>query len=309
MSTLHTHYRPTDFDDVIGQDHAIKALKGIIGRDTSHAFLFAGPSGTGKTTLARIVAAKVGVQKANIMEFDASTNTGIEDIRTLQQLLQYRAHGGGSKAIIIDEAHGLSKQAWNALLKVTEEPPEFIYFFLCTTEPGKVPKNIKTRFSSFTLKPVSVRAMAELVEWVAKEEGVRLPSDIVALVCEEAEGSPRQALVNLAAVVDCKTEKEAAQVLQSAKAEADATIDFCRHVTQGGSWSKGVAIIDKLENANPESVRIVTLNYLSKVARGAKSDNAAIATLRKMEAFSVPYNSSDGKALLMLSLGRCLFAD
>lgn len=308
---FHTAYRPVEFDDVTGQDGVIKGLRALLGRDTSHAFMFSGPSGVGKTTLARITAAQCNVPASNILEFDASTNTGVEDIRNLQQELLYRPFGGGNKAIIVDEAHGLTKNAWNALLKATEEPPEWVYFFLCTTEPSKVPKNIQTRFSKFALNPVPVRKLVELLTWVCSEEGIKLHPDILLLCAEEADGSPREALVNLAEVTECKTEKEAAEVLASARTKDSKEIrDLCQYILNGkGTWQTGMSIIDKLAETNPESVRIVTMNYLAAVAKNAKTDSQAIRIIRMMEAFATPYNNSDGKAALVLSVGRCLYSD
>lgn len=305
---LHTAYRPHEFDDVIGQDSTVKSLKNLIAKGTSQAFLFHGPTGTGKTTLARIVAAKVGCKQYNIAEMDASTNTGIEDVRNLQDLVRFVPIGGGPIAIVIDEAHGLSKQAWNALLKVTEEPPAWAYFFLCTTEFNKVPATIKTRFSKFGLKPVSDRELTTLIQFVAKEEGITLDEGVQDVIVAEANGSPREALNHLASVGHMASRKEAATALASAHA-SDATLDFCRFVVQGGSWAKGMALVEKLKDEAPESVRIVVSNYIAAACRSAKTDDRAYDLLRRLDAFSVPYTQGEARAQLVLSLGRVLFSE
>jgi DNA polymerase III gamma/tau subunit len=310
MRIYHTFYRPQDFDEMAGQQHVLKPLAAMVAKGLSHCFLFTGPTGTGKTTLARIVADKFKVQPGDILEFDASTTTGIEDVRWLQEQLRYRPFSGGNKAIIVDEAHGLSKQAWNALLKVTEEPPAYIFFFLCTTDPGKVPKTIVTRFARFDLRPLPVRDLIGLLTWVVKEEGLGLHPDVVALVATEADGSARQALQLLAKVHAAASVEEAATALESARLEDAPDVGaWMQFVNRPGSWSRGLALIDKLEDFNAEGVRIQTLHYLAKVAKGAKSDRAAIDALRKMEAFQTPYNPSNGRTELVLSLGKVLFAD
>src|SRR5882762_2091814 len=115
--TLHTKYRPIVFDDVIGQDVAVKALRGALKSNASQTYLLHGPSGTGKTTLARIAATEVGARDKDIIEIDAATYTGIDDMRVVTSGLMYRPLGGNTKAIIIDEAHALSRQSWQSMLK------------------------------------------------------------------------------------------------------------------------------------------------------------------------------------------------
>lgn len=306
---LHTAYRPHEFTDVVGQAATIKSLQMILAKGTSQCFLFSGPTGVGKTTLARIVARKAGCKLHNTQEFDASTNTGVDDVRELQKSLRYPPFDGGAKAFIIDEAHGLSKQAWNALLKVTEEPPEWVYFFLCTTELGKVPATIKTRFSKFKLNPVSEREISELVELVAKEEGIKLDETVLDVIVAEAGGSPREALNHLASVGHMTNKKEAAAALASAHA-SDATLELCRFLVQGsGSWTAAMKIVDKLKEEAPESVRIVVSNYIAAALRGAKSDDKAADLLRRLDAFSFTYTQGEQKPQLLMSIGRVLFSD
>lgn len=306
--SLHTKYRPSRFEDVIGQGAVVASLSKVIERNSAQAFLLCGPSGTGKTTLARIAAEAKGCAFKDILEIDAATFTGVDAMRDIQEKIRYRPFGKTmGRAIVIDEAHGLSKQAWNSLLKVIEEPPPHVSFFFCTTEVGKVPATIKTRCAAFTLKPVAERDLTQIVNRVMKAEKFNLTVEIRDLVVKEAMGSPRQALVNLALCRDITDRKEAADVLRTASV-ADGPIELCRFLIRGGSWMKAMAIIGKLVDENPESIRIIVCNYFGKVAMGSKSDKDAMAALSVIDNFATPYNQSEGFAPLLLSMGRVLLS-
>src|SRR5665213_3208243 len=135
--SLYTDYRPKTFAEVIGQPAVIRSLKLALTKKSNHAFLLHGPSGCGKTTLARIAATVLGVTSPRqIKDFDAATNTGIDDVRAITGALAYRPIGVKPLMVmVVDECHALSAPAWKALLKILEEPPEHVWWFLCTTEP------------------------------------------------------------------------------------------------------------------------------------------------------------------------------
>jgi DNA polymerase III gamma/tau subunit len=308
--SYHTKYRPDRLEDVVGQGAIVKSLAGVVERDQSHAFLFCGPSGTGKTTLARIVAAMVGCQEKDVLDVNAATHTGIDAMRAVQEPLQYKPFGKAqSKAVVVDECHRLSGNAWDSLLKNVEEPQSYVYWFFCTTEPGKVPATIKTRCSSFTLKLVNDQDIGKLLDRVTKAEKIKLVSSVKDLVIKEAGGSPRQALVNLALVQDVDDRREAAEILKSAHS-SEPVRELCQFVAQGrGSWAKAMVIISKLEDENPESIRIVVCNYIGAALKNAKSDKDACFFLGILDNFAGPYNSSEGLAPLLSAIGRTLFAN
>lgn len=307
----HRLYRPNEFDQVMGQETVIKAVQHAVENRTTKCFLFYGPPGTGKTTLARITAAAVGcVGPTNVIEVPAAKYTGVDDMRKLMDGIIYPAFGEfKNKAIILDEAHRLSKAAWESLLKETEEPPAHVYWFICTTEVDKIPKAIRQRFQGYATKPVPDETIEFLVTHVVNDQGLQVSDGIVQLVVREARGSPRQALVNLAKVASAETRQEAAELLRTVIEDDDATIELCRFLLKGGSWGACMAIVDRIDdgNVNAESVRIVVCNYMSKVAKNAKNERDAAHTLSILEAFKDEYRSYENLAPLMISLGRVIF--
>lgn len=306
---LHDKYRPKTFDEVVGHSTIVKSLRDVIKRRGSQTFLFCGPSGTGKTTLARISARATGCLDENVTEIDAASRTGVDDMRAVQEMLRYKPLGQGTKrAVILDECHSLSKNAWQSLLKITEKPPEHALWFFCTTEPSKVPDTIKTRATSYTLRDVSYDDLYKLYRRVFQEEKLDIASDVADTIVKEAQGSPRQLLVNIELCRNARSRKEANELLYAAS-QSDAMLELCRFLVKGGSWIKAMGLLESLDGENPESVRIIVANYMAKVAKGAKTDKEACHVLAILDAFSEPFNQSDKLAPLITAIGRVLFTN
>jgi DNA polymerase-3 subunit gamma/tau len=206
---LYRKYRPQEFKEVKGQDHIVSVLsqglaKGAIG----HAYLFAGTRGTGKTSVARIMARALGTTERDLYELDAASNRGIDDVRALREAVHTMPFESAYKVYIIDEAHMLTKEAFNALLKTLEEPPAHVIFILATTELDKLPETIVSRCEVHTFKSPTRRLLRDHLVAIAKEEGRTLDmgaADIIALV---AGGSFRDANGVLQKVITAIDEKK-----------------------------------------------------------------------------------------------------
>lgn len=192
---LYRAYRPQTFKDVEGQDQVITVLEAAVkSGDVAHAYLFAGTRGTGKTSIARILAHELGVHEHDIQEIDAASNRGIDDARAIREGAQAMPFSSPYKIYIIDEAHMLTKEAWNALLKVLEEPPAHVIFIFATTELHKVPDTIRSRCESYAFNQPSRELLAKVVARVAKKEGYTLEGGAADLIAALADGSFRDAL-------------------------------------------------------------------------------------------------------------------
>lgn len=215
--TLYRKYRPKNFEEVAGQKEIVKTIKtSLRNGKTSHAYLFTGPRGVGKTTLARLIAKGVNCLENGItdepcnrcenclainngtfldmVEIDAASNRGIDEIRQLKEKINYQPVKGRKKIYIIDEVHMLTKEAFNALLKTLEEPPEHVIFILATTEADKILPTIISRCQRYDFKTLSLNDMKEQLRFIGKNEGVDISDDVLELIYESSGGSVRDAV-------------------------------------------------------------------------------------------------------------------
>ena len=305
---LHLKYRPKSFNDVRGQDGVVKSLKSALQASARpQVFLFYGPAGTGKTTLARIVATACNVPPEGITEVDAASNSGIDAMREVVQPLKYQGFGDSpNKMVIIDEAHGLSKQAFDSLLKTLEEPPPHVFFALCTTNPSKLPAPIVTRCAGYELLSVRSKVIEDLLFEVADAEGFKTPDGIINACVDAAAGSPRQALQNLAKVYDCRDIEEAEQLL-SVIGENKEIIDICRMLIKRElTWKTLRETLKAMPSPDAESIRIVISCYLAGCVMGAR-DERDIADLCELAyRFSKPFNPSDKLMPLFLAFDEVM---
>lgn len=308
MESLYTKYRPSKFDQVVGQDAVVKSLTNVLTKGTNRTFLLVGPSGCGKTTLARIAATTLGFQ---LQEIDAATNTGIDAMRDIMQGLKYKPlDKTKGKVLVIDECHRLSGQAFDSMLKVLEEPPAWVRFFLCTTDPAKVPKAVVTRCTSYTLKTVATNDLFDMLDKIAAAEdllGDEVGGKILHLCAKEANGSPRQALVNLTACAEASSVAEARDLLDKVEKESAEAIELARALMGGKNWSQVCDLLKVFQDKEAEGVRHVVRAYATTVALSGKQPNSRV--LKMMESFTKPFYPGDGKSPLVLACAEVLFGD
>src|SRR5437016_827535 len=224
MIALARKYRPKQFSDLIAQDHVAAALRGAVAQGrVAHGYLFAGPRGVGKTTAARILAMALncerrsgsttgepcgecdacrriwtGAANLDVVELDAASNRGVDDARDLRERAMYAASTeSGSKVYIVDEAHMLTREAWNALLKILEEPPPRVVFVFATTEPQKIAQSaapVLSRLQRFDFKRIGPPEIRARLETVLKSEKVKSEPEALAMIARAADGSMRDAL-------------------------------------------------------------------------------------------------------------------
>ena len=202
MSSLYRIHRPTSFNEVVGQDAAVKELRSLLESNSlPHSLILVGGRGIGKTTLARIVAHELGTAPEDIYELDAASNRGVEDIRELRQNVTTLPLRSKFKVYILDEVHMLTTVAWNAFLKTLEEPPAHVKFLMATTELHQVPETIISRSRVIKLATPTVNDIAHYVTKIAKKENVTLTKDIAEIIAVSSNGSYRDSLVSLQTVI------------------------------------------------------------------------------------------------------------
>jgi DNA polymerase-3 subunit gamma/tau len=206
---LYRKYRPERFSEVIGQDHIVKAISGALeAHKVAHAYLLCGPRGTGKTTIARIIASELGTSVNDIYEMDAASNRGIDDVRNIKENVMTMPFDSKYKVYILDEVHMFTKDAWNALLKTIEEPPTHVIFILATTELEKIPETIISRCQSFIFKKPTDAILSTVITNVAKKEGYQLETGGAELIALLADGAFRDALGTLQKIISFSKDKK-----------------------------------------------------------------------------------------------------
>lgn len=297
--TLHTKYRPKSFKTFLGNESVIKSLQGNLAKRRSQCFLFHSKmAGVGKTTLARLGAKAIG--DSNPTEIDGATYNGVDDMRTITATLEYKPLEGEAKAIIIDECHRLSPQAWDSILKATEEPPDHVFWFFASTLISKVPATIVSRCAKYELKEVPTEILINLVETVAGKESIEISFPVITLCAKQAKGSPRQALVNLGVCAEAEHVKEAMFLLEEAEGK-EGVIDLARALLKHEPFSKIQRILKDLKDENPESVRHVIRAYMTNVILGSNKQQQIVNTAAILSAFSEPFPSGDGISPVVLA--------
>lgn len=339
---LYRKYRPEKWGDVLGQDHVIDALKGALkAGDTAHAYLFAGSRGTGKTSIARILATEVGCSVNDLYEIDAASNRGIDDIRDLRESVRTLPFDSKYKVYIVDEVHMLTKEAFNALLKTLEEPPAHVIFVLATTEMHKIPDTVVSRCQMFQFKKPTQNLLKDLVLKTAKTEGYLVDPLGAGLIAMIGDGSFRDTQGVLQKVISASKGKDipVSEVERVTGAPGSVLINSVIESIAESSLEKGIkAVHGAIENnvdmkifvklilhklravlllrlapAMEEDIKsefgeddFVFIKELSSTSGGDRGEKGAKITSRTLKAFLVAYDELRYSALPQLPLELAL---
>src|SRR5579862_9115080 len=263
-------YRPQTFDDVVNQEHVKTTLENAIEQKRiAHGYIFSGQRGTGKTTIARIMARclncvngptthpcgvcancleAAGGGGLNVIEIDAASNRGINEMRELNQSVRQRPASARYKVFIIDEAHQITTDAFNALLKTIEEPPEWVMFILCTTEAHKIPATIASRCQHFSFRSVDFEDLTARMAWICQQEGIEADAEALAILAAAGEGSVRDSLSALdQAIACCGSKLNAADVRALLGAFSLESLEKVTEALAEGDSRRMLEVVDELE--------------------------------------------------------------
>src|SRR5262249_29200418 len=329
-------YRPQSFADVVNQEHVKTTLENAIAQNRiAHGYIFSGQRGTGKTTVARIVArclncingptnhpcgvcpscVEIAAGGAlDVIEIDAASNRGINEMRELRENVRFRPARDRYKVFIIDEAHQITSEAFNALLKTIEEPPSWVIFILCTTEAHKIPATIASRCQHFSFRSVDFEALIERMNWICREEGIEAGPEALAALAQAGEGSVRDSLSALdQAIACCGSKLDAEQVRRLL---GGFSLESLYHVTEAlaeSSPARMLSIVDELERTGhnlqhfSREVARYFRNLLVVKVGDAKLVPASAQELERLGEIARPFSEEDLTRYLQISLD--LFRD
>lgn len=284
---LHTDHRPTDLDQIIGNQDTVMTLKAHLAKDRpNRSLLFIGPSGCGKTTLATCVANELGAIDKNGWNFkvlNASDFRGIDTVRDVRAASQNRPLGQARARVWLwDECHKISSDGQEAMLKLLEDPPRDCWFLLATTNPEKLKATLKRRCTEFQVKPVSDRELSILLYRTLKAEGKKVPKEILQQIIQDSLGSPGVALNILDKVIDLP-EKQMASCAKQWAENRNQAVTLCRLINDARksgnySWKEITELIQTIDT-DPDSTGYVMSEYFAKVALGGDEGAMAVVHL------------------------------
>src|SRR4051794_3090521 len=331
-------YRPQSFQDVVNQEHVKNTLENAIAQGRiAHGYIFSGQRGTGKTTIARILARCLNCIKGptvtpcgecascleitaggapDVIEIDAASNRGINEMRELRENVRYQPQRDRYKIFIVDEAHQITNEAFNALLKTIEEPPPWAVFVLCTTESHKIPATIASRCQHFSFRSVDFEDLTARMAWICKEEGIEADGEALAILAQAGEGSVRDSLSALdQAIACCGAKLTAVEVRALLGAFSLESLEKVSQALAEGDSRSMLEVVDELERngQNLQHFSRELSRYFRNllVARIAGADTrlvaASAAQREKLVEIASRFSEEDLTRYLQLSLD--LFRD
>ena len=271
----HVEDRPTSFSEVIGNEAVIAGIwEKMESEDRPHVYLFHGPCGVGKTTMARICANQLVKDQNNIIEINGNRNNGVDDARSLESDFQFSTMGGGNRVYIVDEVEKTTNGWQGVMKKPLEDIPSHIYVFMCTTEPKKLLPDIRSRASEWKFKPLKDDEVRTVLFSSIRKHKLSIDEKVLDKIIANAEGSPREALTVLEKVTGLSVPK-AMEVIDFVDID-DTVRDLCKMLLAGKDWNT-VRTVVKSIRIDPEAVRKMVLGYMNTVLLRSSGKSADMA--------------------------------
>jgi DNA polymerase-3 subunit gamma/tau len=278
---LYRKYRPNTFKELVGNIDTKTSLEGKIKEGKlPHAILLTGESGTGKTTIGRIIANELNAVGRDYREIDSADFRGIDTVRSIRRQMIYHPSEGDAIVYLLDEAallgqggSSVKNLSQSALLKALEDPPNYLYFILCTTDPLMLMKTIRSRCTHYEMEMLTEKQLIILVNRIAKREKVKLPNEITLSIALACKGKPRRALTILEKIIHLPTKAMKKQVLKENETESSG-FELAKLLFNGGSWQKAIMILKTIENENPEQIRRTIYGFMKTVISKKANERA-----------------------------------
>jgi len=278
---LYRKYRPQTFREFTGNRDTISSIRTKLDQNKiPHALLLTGASGTGKTTLGRIIAEKIGATGLDYHEVDSADFRGIDTVRKIRRQMQYAPSESKNVVWLLDECAllgsggaSVKNLSQSALLKALEDPPDHCYFILCTTDPQMLMKTIKSRCTHYEMETLTDRQIQMVLTRIIKKEKVKIPKEIVTSIAKASKGKPRKALTILEKVIHLPVDKMQIQIQNENEQESSA-FKLAQLLFKGSSWKAAIPILKGLKNENPETIRRVINSYMITVISKGSNEKA-----------------------------------
>ena len=293
---LYKRHRPKNLQEIVGNRETVTTLQSMVeSKNLPHTFLLTGNTGTGKTTLARIIAKEVGSKGFDIKEINSADFRGIDTVRSVISNSQFAPVESKAIVWILDELHTMGNIQQTALLKILEDTPKSVYFVLCTTNGEKLLKAIRSRCSTFNMNNLDEDESIELLKQVCKKEKEKIDNEVLKTIAKSAAGRPRETIQILEQVI-ATPKKQRLKMASKIVSVENQAIDLARVlIKQGAGWKEVREILKGLKEVEPETVRRVVLGYCTAVL--LNKDNERVGLV--MENFIEPYYDSGFNALLL----------